>query len=103
MTHLPTGTVTFLFTDIEGSTRLWQQYAETMPDVIVRHDALLRDVVQAHDGVVFRTVGDAVQAAFSIASNAVAAAIAAQRALAAESWDGGLAIRVRMGVHTGAA
>ena len=103
MVTLPTGTVAFLYTDIEGSTALWQRHADAMPAVIARHDTLLRELVRAHRGVVFRTVGDAVHAAFVAADDAVAAALAAQRALAAEPWAEGIALRVRMAVHTGAA
>jgi predicted ATPase/class 3 adenylate cyclase len=102
MVHLPTGTVTFLFTDIQGSTSLWQQYPDVMPAVIARHDALLAEIVETHAGTVFRTVGDAVNAAFAKPEEAVSAAVAAQQALAAEPWPGGITIRVRMGIHTGA-
>src|SRR5690242_1199855 len=78
---LPTGTVTFLFTDIEGSTRLWQSHQASMPGVIARHDDLLRWSVMRSGGVVFRTVGDAVYAAFTTASAALDAALQGQRAL----------------------
>src|SRR5919108_6387681 len=67
---LPSGTVTFLFTDIEGSTRLWEQHRQAMPEALARHDSILREAIEAHGGAVFRTVGDAVCAAFG---NAVAA------------------------------
>jgi predicted ATPase/class 3 adenylate cyclase len=102
MTALPTGTVTFLFTDIQGSTALWQQYPNVMPDVIARHDALLKEIVEAHNGVVFRTVGDAIHAAFTSPADAVAAALEAQRALTSEPWPDDIPLRVRMGIHTGA-
>ena len=86
MSDLPSGTVTFLFTDIEGSTRLWEQYAEAMRQALARHDAILREAIARHHGQVFKTVGDAFCAAFSTASDALAAALSAQLALAAEPW-----------------
>jgi predicted ATPase/class 3 adenylate cyclase/Tfp pilus assembly protein PilF len=100
---LPTGTVTFLYTDIEGSTRLWQEHPAVMPRVIERHDALLRELVTLHSGIVFRTMGDAICAAFPTASEALAAAVGGQRALLATTWDDGIALRVRMALHSGAA
>jgi predicted ATPase/class 3 adenylate cyclase len=102
MLALPTGTVTFLFTDIEGSTALWQQHPEVMSDVIARHDMILKEIVARHGGVVFRTVGDAVYASFTTPGDALSAALAIQRALDAELWEQGIRIRVRMGIHTGA-
>jgi len=96
----PTGTVTFLFTDIEGSTQLWERYREAMDPALQRHDALVHDAIKANDGHVFKTVGDAVYAAFWSADAAVAAALQAQRALMTEAW-GETLIRVRMAVHTG--
>lgn len=101
MMRLPTGTVTFLFTDIEGSTALWQAHPDVMPGVIARHDALLKEIVTGHNGVVFRTVGDAVHAAFAAPIDALAASLAAQHALAEASWPEGVALRVRMAIHTG--
>ena len=74
MAHLPTGTVTFLFTDIEGSTTLWEQYPEAMRPALARHDAILREAIRAHGGHVFKTMGDALCAAFSTAPEALAAA-----------------------------
>ena len=71
----PSGTVTFLFTDIEGSTRLWQQGEEAMRAAVARHDELLRAVIAEHGGTVFSTMGDGVAAAFPSASSAVAAAL----------------------------
>jgi class 3 adenylate cyclase len=61
----PTGTVTFLFTDIEGSTRLWERDAKKMQRALARHDKILKDMVESHDGYVFKMVGDACCAAFS--------------------------------------
>ena len=103
MAELPSGTVTFLFTDIEGSTALWEQDREAMRVALDRHDALVRQVVTSHRGYVFKTVGDAVYAAFDTAPEALAAALAAQRALHAEPWGGPKPLRVRMALHTGAA
>src|SRR5947209_6355311 len=102
MIALPTGTVTFLYTDVEGSTELWQQHPEVMTDVIARHDAMLKEIIASHGGQVFRTVGDAVHAAFTDPAAAVEAALAAQRAVSAEPWPEGIALGVRIGIHTGA-
>ena len=101
-TSLPTGTVTFLFTDIEGSTRLWETHAAAMRAALARHDALLRDCIDDHDGHVFKTGGDAFCAAFHTASDALAAALDAQRALSREPWPEGAKLRVRMALHSGA-
>ncbi len=102
---LPTGTITFLFTDVEGSTRLWEQHPQAMRAVMVRHDALLTDVFERHDGVVVRPrgEGDSLFAVFVRASDALAAALDGQRALAAEDWGAVGPLRVRMGLHTGEA
>jgi class 3 adenylate cyclase len=81
--ELPSGTVTFLFTDIEGSTKLWEQFGEVMGVALALHDELLRAAIDAHGGVVFATGGDGVAAAFRRSGDAVAAAIDAQRALQA--------------------
>jgi predicted ATPase/class 3 adenylate cyclase len=100
----PRGTVAFLFTDIEGSTRAWEQQRSIMARAVARHDALLAEAVAAQGGVLFKHVGDAVQAAFHTPAAAVAAAAAAQRALAAETWPAETGpLRVRMGVHQGEA
>ncbi len=103
MPDLPAGTVTFVFTDIEGSTGHWELHPEVMRRVLARHDAILREAITAHHGAVFKTVGDAFHAAFATAPEALAAALAAQRALAAEPVAEGGPLRVRMAVHTGAA
>src|SRR5215213_4212243 len=103
MTNLPSGTVTFLFTDIEGSTALWERDRATMADVIDRHLALLRTAIEVNEGVPFKVVGDAVQAAFPTAPQAVTAALAAQRALLVEDWGELGPLRVRMALHAGAA
>src|SRR5262245_51049616 len=99
----PTGTVTFLYTDIEGSTRLWEERPDAMRADADRHFALLREAIGAHGGQVFRTQGDGLCAAFATAPPALAAALAAQLALQREPWPGGDAVRVRMALHTGAA
>jgi predicted ATPase len=93
--------VTFLFTDIEGSTRLWQEDEASMRRAVARHDQLLRAVVVAHGGVVFSTMGDGLAAAFQTASAALSCAVEAQRLLDEESWDTVRPIKVRMGLHTG--
>jgi predicted ATPase/class 3 adenylate cyclase len=103
MADLPTGTVTFLFTDIEGSTTRWEHHPEAMRLALARHDKLLRSVLTSHGGYVFKMVGDAVYAAFAVPADAVAAAVAAQRAVAAEEWGEVGTLRVRMALHTGAA
>lgn len=100
MISIPTGTVTFLFTDIEGSTKLWQQYPDQMKANLARHDALLRTAIEQNDGYVFKTVGDAFCAAFPTGLEGVQAAIDAQKLLAGENW-GECVIKVRMGLHTG--
>jgi predicted ATPase/class 3 adenylate cyclase len=102
---VPTGTVTFLFSDIEGSTRLWEQHPEAMKAVLARHDAILRQAVAANEGYVVKTTGDGCHAAFQTAACAVAATLSAQQALQAETWPEihPQALRVRMGVHTGEA
>jgi len=98
---LPTGTVTFLFTDIEKSTRLLGSDRTTMRDALVRHHDLLRSAIEEHGGVVFETVGDAVYAAFASPANAVEAAIASQRGLTGADWGSLEPIRARMAVHSG--
>jgi class 3 adenylate cyclase len=99
--------VTFLFTDIEGSTERWERQPEAMRAALERHDALLRAAVLGQGGAVFKTVGDAFCAAFGTAGAAVAAALAAQRVLGAEDWgafgEGFAPLRVRMALHTGEA
>lgn len=97
----PTGTVTFLFTDIEGSTRLLQAVGRDYPDLLRRTTAILRQAVADHEGVEFGTEGDAFFAVFQTARQGVEAAAAAQRALAGEPWPAGNRVSVRMGLHTG--
>lgn len=99
----PSGTVTFLFTDIEGSTPLWDSFPDAMGAALARHDEIVRSAIDANGGHVFSTAGDGFGAVFSRAANAIAAGLAAQRELSAEAWIGGPVLRVRMGVHTGEA
>ncbi|OHD74296.1 MAG: hypothetical protein A2177_09905 [Spirochaetes bacterium RBG_13_68_11] len=103
MTRPPSGTVTFLFTDIQGSTKLWQANPREMKSAIARHDALIKGIVEANHGVVFKTVGDAVCAAFGTAMDGLSAAVASQLALKAERWPLPSPILVRMALHTGEA
>jgi class 3 adenylate cyclase len=102
---LPTGTVTFLFTDVEGSTRLWEAHPAAMRAALVRHDALIEAGVAAHGGAVVRPrgEGDSRFAVFARATDAVAAATAVQRALHAEPWPPETALLVRLALHTGEA
>jgi predicted ATPase/class 3 adenylate cyclase len=95
--------VTFLFADLEGSTRLWEQYPKEMREALARHDEILRDAIVMHGGYVVKTTGDGVYAAFRTAHDGVVAAVAAQRALGAEAWGEVGRLRVRMGLHTGPA
>jgi hypothetical protein len=99
---IPTGTVTFLFTDVEGSTRLWEESRDSMTAALARHDAILRQVIESRTGYVFSTGGDAFAAAFQRVSDALGAALAAQVALQDEPWIG-VDMRVRMAVHVGEA
>jgi class 3 adenylate cyclase len=103
MANLPRGTVTFLFTDIEGSTTLWERDRQAMAVVVARHLALLDVAISAQGGVHFKTVGDAVQAVFPTAPAAVAAALAAQRALLTEDWGEVDPLLVRVALHSGEA
>jgi predicted ATPase/class 3 adenylate cyclase len=102
MSELPTGTVTFLFTDVEGSTRLVQAIGvDRFRSVLDRHDEILRRAIEDHAGAEVRTEGDSFFAAFPTAQGAVDAVVAAQRNLATEPWPQDARIRVRMGLHTG--
>lgn len=106
MNSLPSGTVTFLFTDIEGSTRRWEQFPRQMEVDLPVHDAILRKAIESNGGYVFKTIGDAFCAAFPTAPQALAAAIDAQRDIAEQEWEtarGAGPIQVRMALHTGAA
>jgi len=113
-TSLPNGTVTFLFTDIEGSTHLWQEQPEAMAIAHSRHDEILRTAIEANHGYIFQIVGDSFSAAFHNAMDGLRAVLSAQRALHQQPSEvsptgtmsetsEGLKIRVRMGLHTGTA
>jgi class 3 adenylate cyclase len=101
MSGAPSGTVTLLFTDVEGSTRLWEAERDAMAAALRRHDEILRDAIEQAGGYVFKTVGDSFCAAFSAARAGLDAALAAQRNLAAQSWPTSQPIVVRMGLHAG--
>lgn len=102
---LPSGVVTFVMTDVVDSTALWERSPDCMSTSLLRHDELVLDAVESHGGVLLkhRGEGDSTFSVFAKASAAVAAAMAAQRALAGEAWDSRTPISVRMGVHTGEA
>ena len=112
---LPTGEITFLFTDIEGSTMLWEQYPEAMQAALARHDTLLRHAIESSNGYVVKTTGDGMYAAFAAAADALAACLVAQRALqraeprvsgsgpTVADNESAILLRVRMGLHTGPA
>ena len=98
-----TGTITFLFTDLEGSTRLWEQFPDAMQPALSRHDAILRGAIEASGGTVVKTTGDGVMAVFGGAVEAATASLVAQRGLIAEPWGETGPLRVRMGIHCGQA
>jgi class 3 adenylate cyclase len=98
---LPTGTVTFLFSDIEGSTQRWETHREAMKAAVSRHEQLMRAAISHHGGYVFKTLGDAFCAAFPTAPQALRAAIEAQLALVQEDFSSVGGLRVRMGLHSG--
>ena len=103
MSGLPGGAVTFLFSDVEGSTRLVKALRERYPQVLAEHRRLVRAAIAAHGGREVDTQGDAFFAAFASATQAVLCALDIQRALAAHPWPGGAQVRVRIGIHTGQA
>src|SRR5438067_8044917 len=95
---------TFLFTDIEGSTTLWERFPERMRGALARHDSILRSVIEGHNGCVFKTVGDSFCAVFPATCDAVSAAAAAQHEIGNHNWEEiGEPIRVRMAIHRGPA
>ncbi|MBV8163215.1 MAG: adenylate/guanylate cyclase domain-containing protein [Candidatus Eremiobacteraeota bacterium] len=98
---LPTGMVTFLFSDIEGSTQRWEQHRDEMDAAVRRHDSVMRAAIEQHSGYVFKTVGDEFCAAFPTVFGAINAAVAAQRALNREDFAGVDGLRVRMGLTIG--
>src|SRR5215211_3841219 len=97
------GTLTFLFTDLEGSTRRWEQAPDAMKAALERHDAILGAAVAGSNGQVVKTTGDGMMAVFASAADAVRACVAAQRDLADEPWGELGALRVRMALHAGEA
>src|SRR4051794_20718293 len=100
--RLPTGTITFLFTDIEGSTRLAQRLdPSAYRDVLEAHHRILREAFNAHGAIERGTQGDSFLVVFHDAPSALAAAVEAQRGIAAATWPHGVAIKVRMGLHSG--
>src|SRR5919201_5875995 len=101
MSELPTGTVTFLFTDIEGSTRLLQEIGTGYAEVLETHGRIVRSAIAGNGGVEVGTYGDSFFAVFRRPLDGVRAAVGAQRALAAHAWPHGAPVRVRMGLHTG--
>lgn len=102
MNNLPSGTITFLITDIEGSTKLWQQHEDTMQTALDLHNETLHSIIQAHGGHAFKHTGDGMFSAFTSALDALRAAAAAQRALQEAAWPETTgALRVRMALHTG--
>src|SRR5215216_3201033 len=102
MDSFPSGTVTFLFTDIEGSTKIAQQFPDVWEPLRDRHHAILKSAIESHNGYVFQIIGDAFCAAFHTVKDGLSAAIEAQRRLVGEDW-GRTPIKVRMGLHTGSA
>jgi class 3 adenylate cyclase len=98
-----TEALTFLFTDIEDSTRLWDRFPRRMARALPRHDALVKEAIACHQGAVFSAQGDGLAAVFASASAAATAAVEAQRALWREAWPSETVIRVRMGLHSGGA
>jgi len=100
VTELPTGTVTLLFSDVDGSTALVKSLGERYGDVLAEHRRLVREELTGHGGVEVDTQGDSFFFAFAGARDAVAAAVSAQQALSMHSWDDGVEVRVRMGLHT---
>src|SRR4051794_26763971 len=97
----PSGTLTFLFTDIEGSTSHWEHHLQATKTALVRHDAILQESIESQGGHVFKLIGDAFCAAFPVSSQALQAALTAQRTLANQKWDEEVrVVKVRMGLHT---
>src|SRR5215207_6042063 len=99
--NLPSGTVTFLFTDIEESTQLWEKYPEAMKSALAKHDSILRAAIESNNGHIIKTTGDGAHAVFSTAVEGINAAILSQRNIQLAITD--LPLRVRMGLHTGEA
>jgi class 3 adenylate cyclase len=102
MASPPTGTVTFLFTDIEGSTKMWEKSPQAMQVALTRHDEILKGAIEERGGYVFKTIGDAFCCAFWTATDAINAALEIQQMLFDEDWQVTDPLRVRMALHTGA-
>ncbi|MCY7363443.1 MAG: adenylate/guanylate cyclase domain-containing protein, partial [Ignavibacteria bacterium] len=102
MINPPSGNVTFLFTDIEGSTRLSQEFPDTIQAAIDKHHLIMHNAIESNNGFVFEIIGDAFCCAFEKAEDAVKAAVIAQKNLANEKWDD-VVIKIRIGIHSGAA
>ena len=96
-------TLTFVFTDLESSTRLWERFPDAMKAAVERHDAILSDAIESSAGQVVKVMGDGLMAVFSSAPDGVRACLDAQRMLNAEAWGETGPLRVRMGLHAGAA
>src|SRR5262245_14619179 len=105
MDSLPSGTVTFLFTDIEGSTQLWEKSPEAMKSALAKHDSILKEIIEANKGYIIKTTGDGVHTVFTTAIDAINASILAQRVLQTSEFlkNSEVSLRVRMGLHTGEA
>ena len=108
MSSLPSGTVTFLFTDIENSTPMWEKYPEAMKSALAKHDSILKEAIESNSGQIIKTTGDGVHAVFSTAIDAVKASLDAQREFQTSeaptnSETSDVSLRVRMGIHTGEA
>ena len=103
MPDLPSGIVTFLFTDIEGSTKLWESDAARMAEALARHDELCRATVEAHDGWLIKMIGDGLHAVFGDPAAAVGTVLDLQRGMATIAADCGIAFKMRCGLHAGAA
>jgi predicted ATPase/class 3 adenylate cyclase/Tfp pilus assembly protein PilF len=103
MNILPSGTITFLYTDIEGSTPMWDRNPKAMQKSVERHNQILRQAIEEHGGTAYKIIGDAFQAAFVVPAEAVSAAVAAQQRLIKEDWGTSGPIQVRMGIHAGPA
>jgi class 3 adenylate cyclase len=103
MPDLPFGTITFLFTDIAGSTKLWEHYPDAMRTALTRHDYLLRQAIEANGGAVVKSTGDGILAAFATAPDGVTAALALQQSILSEKWQEQTRIRVRAALHVGTA
>ncbi|MCP4141862.1 MAG: adenylate/guanylate cyclase domain-containing protein [Chloroflexi bacterium] len=101
MPSMPKGIITFLFTDIQGSTTLWEKHPTAMKLALKKHDSILRETIESNQGFVFKTVGDAFYAAFSIALDGLKAALEIQEKLLTEKWPDDIDIQVRIALHTG--